>query len=369
MKRHFKPLWIIVALLLFLFPQAAMADGMVVAPETQWIEETDQQAVIFYDQGVETLILSISFQGDAEDFGWIVPVPSKPEIAKGSDELFTTLEELTGYVPYPSKRILYEDSYLGSADQAVTIVETKKIDYYDVTVLSSTDEKALAEWFSDNDYNYPTAASYLLNSYIENGWYFVAMKINPESLGWANVTQQLRSGHATPVSLAFETNNIVYPMKISSIVNRDNNPYYQDIIEELGSVPEYYSSVTVQIYAIAENRKTLPSFSTDYANWINKESIQKLAVDDQGDPLLQPSDDKYFLTKLTSYMYHEDMTEDLFLRDASTNGTIGDPIDVGGPTTATPFYIMIIVAIVISIGFAVVILVLSKRPVNKQSNE
>jgi len=369
MKEFFKPIGIIAALLLFLFPQAVLADGMVVAPETQWIEETDQKAVIFYDQGVETLILSITFQGDAEDFGWIVPVPSKPEITKGSDELFTTLRELTGYPQYPNKRMLYEGAYDQLTSSAVTVVETKKIDYYDVTVLSSTDEKALAKWFQKNDYNYPTSASYLLNSYIENDWYFVAMKINPESLEWTNVSQQLRSGHATPVAFSFQTNNVVYPMKISSIVNRDNNPEYQEIKRELRTVPEYYSSVTVSLYIIAENRKTLPSFSTDYANWIKKESIQKLAVDDQGDPLLQPSGKKYFLTKLTNYMYYEDMTEDLFFRDASTNSTIGDPIEVGGPTTATPFYIMIIVAIVISIGFAVVILVLSKRPVNKQSNE
>jgi len=369
MKRNFKTIGILFATLLFLFPQAALADGMVIAPETQWIEETDQKAVIFYDQGVETLILSITFQGDAEDFGWIVPVPSRPAVTKGSEELFTTLEELTGYVPYPSKRGMYIGGLEQSANDAVTVVETKKIDYYDVTVLSSTNEKALAEWFNKNDYNYPTEASYLLNSYIENGWYFVAMKINPESLGWTDVSRQLRSGHATPVSLAFETNNIVYPMKISSIVNWDYNPYYQDIVKELGTSPDYYSSVTVQLYVIADSRKTLPSFSTDYANWIKKDSIQKLALDDQGDPLLQPTENKYFLTKLTNYMYYEDMTEDLFLRDASTNGTIGDPIEVGGPTTATPFYIMVIVAVVISIAFAVVILVLSKRPVRVSDDE
>ena len=61
----------------------------------------------------------------------------------------------------------------------------------------------------NNNYNFPDSASYILDSYIDNGWYFVAMKINPQSLEWKDVPQQLREGHATPVVLKFKTDKIM----------------------------------------------------------------------------------------------------------------------------------------------------------------
>ncbi|RLG90176.1 MAG: hypothetical protein DRO36_06550 [Candidatus Hecatellales archaeon] len=204
-----------------LVPQIALADGMVVPPKDYWIQETDQKAVIFYDKGIETLVLSITFRGDAEDFGWVVPVPAKPEVSKGSDGLFTSLQELTGYTRAYLEAPVFGLGAAGDYEEkSVTIIETKKVDYYEVTVLSSTDKDALTEWLNDNGYDFPSSASYILDSYIQNGWYFVAMKINPQSLDWKDVSQQLREGHATPVAISFATKNIVYPLKISSVMSQ-----------------------------------------------------------------------------------------------------------------------------------------------------
>lgn len=578
----------------FMLPQLVLADGMLVPPEDYWVQETDQEAVILYDQGVETLVISITFEGDAKDFGWVVPAPALPTVRKGSDELFTNLEELT------RQRYNYEQPYFGLGvsdsvkESGVTIIETKKIDYYDVTVLSSSDKDSLTKWLNENGYSFPESASYILNSYIDNGWYFVAMKINPESLEWADVSQQLKTGHATPVAISFETKNIVYPLKISSVVSRnddtitgdvpdyttgkigksipvtnreitsidadsafsptegtiemwfrpnytwtnstsgyweflnvvdsDTNASGRQVLEvrrgkdtindtlqfvaygptgstqvwsaninsavtwksgtwynlavtwsadqapkfylngvEYQTEPPYSAStwdmrdhigttvylgqrgdmfgsyslrgafdevrisssmktanelfsaynqvsggkqltvgsdtlllahfddslkdekseemldyedrgtnkvttdyyyeqpVTILLHVIADHRKTLPNFSTNYANWIKKGSIEKLALDDQGDPLLQPTQKKYFLTTLTRSMDYEEMTEDLFFRDADTNDTIGEPIEADGPSTSTPFFIAIAVGVVLSIGFAVTILVYSRK--------
>ncbi len=61
----------------------------------QQIYETGQKAVIWHENDMETLILSTSFKGQAEEFVWVVPVPSRPTIDKGIDELFTSLEAFT----------------------------------------------------------------------------------------------------------------------------------------------------------------------------------------------------------------------------------------------------------------------------------
>lgn len=570
----FKKVIFLVVCLLLLTPASILADGMIIPPPDKWIQETEQKAVIFHDEGVETLVISITFQGDANDFGWVIPVPARPDVSKGSDELFTSLEVLTGYsYSYNEKYIGLGVSGIREADE-VTIIETKKIDYYDVTVLSSTNEDALVDWLNDNGYDFPSSASYILDSYIENEWYFVAMRINPKSLGWSNVSEQLRTGHATPVVISFETDKIVYPLKISSVVSQqidtvprvqteylntgyieqtnapvlhvtyldkagkettvdladisdsivttyhDNNYGKFDLcdigrnangdthacllkfdISELpktatiteseielyaqttpnnltiqthrilqewregksgegsgernspeidgvtaneryygaewneqfigtddidatsvsygeftthgesgkhtvavepelvtgwlqGTFPNYgvvlkaitgsgtaaflsrdpkdaswhleYSNsfssyADILLYVIADEKKSLPDFSTSFANTIDKESIKQLALNDQGDPLLQPEQKKYFLTKLYRNMRYADMSEDLYLRDASDSTTIGDPIATSSNNSTSPFTIVIIASVVLSIGLAFTIMYISRR--------
>jgi len=242
MKKLSKKIILIFCALALVIPSLVFADGMIIPPENYYVHETDQKAVIFYDKGIETLVLSITFKGNADDFGWIVPTPAKPEVSKGSDDIFTNLERLTGTTNRYYDELPAFGLGVGSTKQ-VTIIETKKIDYYDMTVLTATDRDALANWLKQNNYNFPSSASYILDSYIDNGWYFVAMKINPKSLEWKDVSQQLREGHATPVVLKFKTDKIVYPLKISSVTSRDSDysEIGEPIIDETFSSPTYSS--------------------------------------------------------------------------------------------------------------------------------
>ncbi|XOU94543.1 MAG: DUF2330 domain-containing protein [Candidatus Kerfeldbacteria bacterium] len=580
--------------LLIILPQISLADGMMMPPQNYWIQETGQKAVIMYEDGIETMVVSTSFEGDANDFAWVIPVPNKPEVSKGSQALFTNLDGLTGNIVSNSKDISFGlKATQDAVYEGVTIVEEKQIDYYDVTVLSSTDKDSLVTWLNDNEYNFPTSASYILNSYIDNGWYFVAMKVNSESLEWTDVSKSLRKGEATPVVLQFEAKNIVYPMKISSIVSNsksdseeatyvtgkhgqalkvytadvaasyndklsfditdqfnteagslsmwfkphfeysfashmeamtiyDNNipifsfglkfengehhlvltsvdesennykwvtediaipynidvwrhlaltwengklpkiffggteliiskayinnsqstninsvpfsmkmlkgteemrigesgnyiyldefklfnkarsnesisneysysqSYSQPIIDEEGSgltilghfdgtlkndvsgnnfsfkagsttLDNNYESVPILLYVLADNKKTLPNFSTNYANWIDKESIEKLAIDDQGDSLLKPTEKKYFLTKLTRSMTYDQMTEDLFIRDAENNETSGIEITLTGTNSVNTFYLAVGAGILLSLILAIAIFVISRK--------
>ncbi|MFA6588093.1 MAG: DUF2330 domain-containing protein [Patescibacteria group bacterium] len=223
LKKPFKAIVALFSVLVLVLPMVTKADGMMVVPPNYWMREDTQKAVVFYDKGVESLILSITFQGNANDFGWIVPTPTKPTVTKGSDEIFTNLQKLTSTrSDYPVSA--FDLGFSGSEKQTsgVSVIETKQVDYYDVTILTATDKDALTKWFADNKYNYPESASYILNTYIQNNWYFVAMKINPQSLEWSNVTSSLRTGHATPVVMQFATENIVYPLKISTVVSQAN---------------------------------------------------------------------------------------------------------------------------------------------------
>ncbi|MFH0952622.1 MAG: hypothetical protein V1838_05625 [Patescibacteria group bacterium] len=85
------------------------------------------------------------------------------------------------------------------------------------------------------------------------------------------------------------------------------------------SYPYWPTTVGVQLYVIADHKKTLPGFNTKYADWVKQKDIRNWAVDEVGDALLQPAEKKYFLTKMTTSLTYSEMTEDLFPRDADNN--------------------------------------------------
>src|SRR3989338_5456878 len=110
---------VIISLSLYCAP-AVFADGGLIAPPYRTVYETDQKA--------------IAFSGNTRDFAWIVPTPTKPETGKSVDSLFVRLNEITQPqdVYYPQSGVGLYNALEGSP-KGVTVVETKKIDYYDIS--------------------------------------------------------------------------------------------------------------------------------------------------------------------------------------------------------------------------------------------
>jgi len=340
-----------ISLVIIIMPAIASADGAIFPPPDYWMQETDQKAVIFHNENTETMILSVTFRGDAENFSWIVPTPSRPAVSKSTDELFTALDKLTapeyGYRVMP----MYSGATRDEAGMAsgVTVLETKKVEYYDITVLEANDPEALTKWLKDNNYQFPEEGKYLFDDYIANKWYFTAIKLDAKSLG-GGVESQLREGHAVPLKFTFASSKIVFPLKISGIAEyfKYPNPEPIPLMMESGQsasagmgvavgaktttveaspVMDYYypwqPGVNILLYVFADHKKDLPGFSTSYANWVKSDDIEKLAVESNGDYWIQPEERKYYLTKLSRYMQPSEMTYDLYLRDAENNDKVG----------------------------------------------
>ena len=233
MKKLFGLLFVSFGLFLLLKP--VFASITVVDPQTTTIpagrngayplpySETAQKGVIWYENGTETLIISTAFKGNAASFGWLIPVPAKPTVEKASDELFTSLNDLTQprYSSQPgpmgmfgvggiSSGVRLEDK---SGPVAPTIYEGKALDVFDMTTLSAKDDKGLRDWLSDHGYNYPADRDYIIKSYTDSDWYFVAVKVNSQNA--SSASGSLSEGHATPLKITFKTDRIIYPLKLS----------------------------------------------------------------------------------------------------------------------------------------------------------
>lgn len=350
----------------------ANADGFLVPPPNHYVQELGQKAVIVHENNQEELILSVEFQGTAEDFAWIVPTPSKPEVNRSTDEIFTGLEALTK-VSDPFPTVL---QYAPAASQEksllpVTVVETKKVDLYDVTVLKARDSKELAKWLNDNKYVYPEKEAYLFDSYIQKGWYFVTAKVNAKYLE-TEAAQKLKSGHATPLKLVFSTDKIVFPLRLSSIQVEQNKvskttsgpsasssgvgavkPDEETLIAPLPYTP--IKAVPITLYVFAETKKTIPGFTTSYASFIDAKEAQELAMIDGGS--WRKFTNRTYLTKLYRSMSFSEMTDDLYARDAKDQKSVNAGPSRGGIflTTALSVVLTILVFVVSPCGLIFII--------------
>lgn len=88
----------IILLLLAIYPSVSNADGKFYYSEKVPTDIPYQRAILFFNDNVETLIVQSKHQGAVEEFGWVIPVRSLPEVASipnGSQSIFRYLERKT----------------------------------------------------------------------------------------------------------------------------------------------------------------------------------------------------------------------------------------------------------------------------------
>jgi uncharacterized membrane protein YoaK (UPF0700 family) len=247
-------------LLLLLVAQApTLADGKVFARVGPDPTMPDQQALIHFDGKVQTLAIETRFEGDGTDFAWVVPLPSIPEISAATTGLFPTLRAvfaprladpdaealvaglvfqllvaliivlwasgkkrraldvviLVGVLVLPFALLPALGKARGGAAApapAVTVHERKIVGDYETATISSESADALTSWLAENGFQMLAQAGPVIAEYVKDGWVFVATRLSREA----------QSGASTPHPLVFrfETNQCIYPMRLTGLQNR-----------------------------------------------------------------------------------------------------------------------------------------------------
>ena len=152
-----------------------------------------ERAVIVWDagSGIEHFVRQTSFGGEARDFGFIVPTPTKPEVAEAKIEAFYALEAL---IPRETAGSELLDQYT--------------VGDYEVSILQATDGKSMLDWLAKNGYDSRPAMQEWLDHYAKMKWYFAALKfVRPED-STAPETKAVR--------VSFKTDVPFYPYKMPS---------------------------------------------------------------------------------------------------------------------------------------------------------
>jgi hypothetical protein len=170
----------------------------------------EESALIVWDaeHKIEHFIRKATFQTTASHFGFLVPTPSRPELAEVEEALFTTLSSMTWRPPPAARRgsAKWGSSASYLARPVVTVLEIKQVAGFDAAVLQATDPKALNEWLQKHDYESAPELNSWLKPYIDQGWIITAFKIAKARTAESKVS-------STAVRMSFQTDRPFFPYR------------------------------------------------------------------------------------------------------------------------------------------------------------
>ncbi len=202
-----------------------------------------QKVFINYDpeEKVESFTVQPKFEGNALDFGMVIPTPSKPKLDEMPRDFFKSLAIYTilkkreqpqsklllynlprgGFLPgAPALSNAAEGSdRLGAQRKpAVVVLEAGVVGSLDYKIIEAGRADDLFQWLKDNKYSY-SGDEATLDHYVKKNWIFTVMKID---------TMQMKkgkdgsfTGDVTPTRFQFATDKLVYPLKITQISVKD----------------------------------------------------------------------------------------------------------------------------------------------------
>lgn len=196
-------------------PLAAACGGFfsarAVTPE-QRPSLTREKVLIVHDaaRGRQHFIREVAFRRADQSFGFVVPTPTRPEVAKVERTPFTRLRDRFPFTEAPAS-----DGYgsgagagFGGRGGGVTVLAVEKVGSFTAFVLAATDASALAGWLKDNQLASTPETDVWLEHYVRMGFYYVAMRYDPPPGAKARNRAAIA---AETIRISFDTPVAYYP--------------------------------------------------------------------------------------------------------------------------------------------------------------
>jgi len=249
------------------YPSDARACGCFAQPSAATPVVQAGERILFAHEADQVIAyIQIKYQGAADQFGWIVPLPSVPTLELGTDALFTMLDKST----LPQYRLTRQQNYCGgfqptngdgcgafslggddttstsSSDMGVAfssgdmalggvVVEQASIGPYDYAVLKADDETAMLQWLSDNRYFVPAGTSDAAKPYIHPGAYFLALKLRGGET----------TGDIAPIVLKYTSDLPMIPITLTQVGAVENMGVLVWVAGEARAIPRNYYHVVL----------------------------------------------------------------------------------------------------------------------------
>jgi hypothetical protein len=204
-----------------------------------------QKAFLTWDpiEKVETFTVQPKFEGNALDFGMVIPTPTQPKLHEMPRDFFKHLAIYSimkkrefaqskllpmqgwgrGGKGMPMLALARQDRDAKAKDKedlkpTVVVLEAGVVGSLDYKIIEASRADDLYQWLKDNKYSF-NGDEATLNFYVQKKWLFTVMKID---------TMQMKrnkdgsfAGEVTPTRFQFASEKLVYPLKITQISVKD----------------------------------------------------------------------------------------------------------------------------------------------------
>ena len=254
-------------------------------PQVMPVDQTGENVLFVVEDGQVEAHVQIQYTGDPEQFAWIVPVMSLPDVQVGSDLLFQ--QALAATVPTFSLNTRRENCDNGSdrpafgcSDMAAStdlgggdgagfeedfddpeVVARDVVGSFEYAVLEGGTAEGVVDWLDDNGFAQDEDAPPILSEYHADGFMFVAFKLRPG----AGVEE------IHPVVLRYEGDEPCVPLRLTRIAAKEDMGVRVFFLGNERVVPTNYRHVRINPVKI------------DWLNLgANYEEVVTLAVDEEG---------------------------------------------------------------------------------------
>lgn len=160
------------------------------------------QMILSVSNDQTTLWDRFQYTGDPSSFGWILPTKGVVDVGVSSDAIFNAFGQITAPAIFaPSICPNSCDGQGGGSvgNGGVTVIAEEAVGPYLTVQLSSADPNALKDWLSANGYPIPATIAPLLDTFVTEGFDFLAVKLNALAGNTKTVPLRISSPGASPV--------------------------------------------------------------------------------------------------------------------------------------------------------------------------
>jgi hypothetical protein len=219
-----------------------------------------QKAFLTWDatEKVESFTVQPKFEGNAADFGMVIPTPGKPKLDEMPRDFFKSLavfsilkkreQPVSKLLPVRERFLVLQNASAPADARAeglparrpstVKVLEAGIVGNLDYKIIEAGRADDLYAWLKDNKYKFAGDEA-TLDFYVQKKWLFTVMKID---------TMQMKrrpdgsfDGEVTPTRFQFASEKLVYPLKITQISVKDKTealfyvqaPYKVDLLGDM----------------------------------------------------------------------------------------------------------------------------------------
>lgn len=181
------------------------------SPARHHAVNADQSVIILWDEAAQRqhFIRKASFHADDDDVGFLVPVPSMPELSESGESAFQLLSTVTAPPP-PSAGFPLGCAAVAPTSSyravGVRVLSQQKVAGFDASVLAADSGRDLSRWLGRHGFSLSPAVAAWAEPYVRQNWRFVALKLAKPDPAQPKI-------EASSLRLSFQTDRPLFPYR------------------------------------------------------------------------------------------------------------------------------------------------------------